>query len=104
MAKLPVRSSRKLLVAETEFQDMAERTTRDDVMSRAELASYLADLAEEFDSEDEDIEVALGNKTVSLSPPADVNVSTDVVERSSRLRGSRETVKIELSWKPDSRS
>lgn len=79
---------------------MAERTTSDDVMTRAELASYLSSLAQEFDDENEEIAVAVGNKTVSLSPPENVNVSVDVVERSSILRGERETIAIELSWKP----
>jgi amphi-Trp domain-containing protein len=83
---------------------MAERTTRDDVMSRAELAAYFAALAEEFDGDEEEVDITLGNKTVSLSPPAEVNVLTDIIERSSRLRGSRETVKIEMSWKPESTS
>jgi amphi-Trp domain-containing protein len=99
-----VRSDRKLLRSEIEFERMAERTTRDDVMSRAELAAYFAALAEEFDGDEEEVDIALGNKTVSLSPPAEVNVSTDIIERSSRLRGSRETVKIEMSWKPESTS
>ena len=79
---------------------MAERTTSDDVMTRAELASYLSSLAQEFDDEHEEIAIAVGNKTVSLSPPENVNVSVDVVERSSILRGERETIAIELSWKP----
>ncbi|MFC4436471.1 MULTISPECIES: amphi-Trp domain-containing protein [Natrialbaceae] len=79
---------------------MAERTTSDDVMTRAELASYLSSLAQEFDDGSEEIAVAVGNKTVSLSPPENVNVSVDVVERSSILRGERETIAIELSWKP----
>lgn len=79
---------------------MAERTTSDDVMTRAELASYLSNLAQEFDDGSEEIAVAVGNKTVSLSPPENVNVSVDVVERSSILRGERETIAVELSWKP----
>ncbi|TYL36832.1 amphi-Trp domain-containing protein [Natronococcus pandeyae] len=79
---------------------MAERTTSDDVMTRAELASYLSSLAQEFDDGNEEIAVAVGNKTVSLSPPENVNASVDVVERSSILRGERETITIELSWKP----
>jgi amphi-Trp domain-containing protein len=79
---------------------MADRTSREDVMTRGELASYLTDLAREFDESENGIDVTLGNKTISLSPPEDLNVSIDVIERSSRLRGSRETVTIEMDWKP----
>lgn len=79
---------------------MAQRTTADERLPRPELAAYLAALAEEFDRGDEEIRVDVGNKTVSLNPPEEVDFSIDVVERSSMLRGSRETIDIELSWKP----
>lgn len=79
---------------------MAERTTADEAMTRAELASYLASLSQEFEGGGEEINVPVGNKTVSLNPPENVNISVDVVERSSMLRGNRETIAIELSWKP----
>ena len=54
---------------------MAQRTTADAKLPRPELATHLATLAE------------------------DVDFSVDVIERSSMLRGSRETIEIELSWK-----
>ncbi|ELY56996.1 amphi-Trp domain-containing protein [Natronolimnohabitans innermongolicus] len=79
---------------------MAQRTTSDERLPRSELAAYLAALAEEFDGESEEISVDVGNKSVSLSPPEEVDVSVDVIERSSMLRGSRETIELELSWKP----
>ncbi|WP_246998341.1 amphi-Trp domain-containing protein [Halosolutus gelatinilyticus] len=79
---------------------MAERTTADETMTRSELASYLASLGDEFERGGEDINVAVGNKTVDLAPPESINVSVDVVERSSMLRGNRETITIELNWKP----
>ncbi|SFS65644.1 amphi-Trp domain-containing protein [Halostagnicola kamekurae] len=80
---------------------MAQRTTADQTMSRTELGAYLAELADEFDRGGEDIDVGVGNKTVTLHPPDDVSVSIDVVEQSSMLRGQRETVDVKLSWKPD---
>lgn len=69
-------------------------------MERSELAAYLAGLAEEFDRGDEEIDVTVGNKTVTLHPPETVECDVEVLERSSVLRGNRETVEIELRWKP----
>ena len=79
---------------------MVERTTAADTLSRSELAAYLSGLADEFDREEEEIHVDVGNKTITLTPPGEVDCSIDVVERSSRLRGRRESVEIELRWTP----
>ncbi|MFC4544068.1 amphi-Trp domain-containing protein [Halosolutus amylolyticus] len=79
---------------------MAERTTADETMTRSELAAYLASLGDEFEGGGDEINVTVGNKTVDLNPPESVSVSVDVVERSSMLRGNRETITIELNWKP----
>lgn len=81
---------------------MAERTTNDEVMSRSELATYLSELSQRFEDEENGVDVPVGNKTVSLGRSDDVSVSVDVVERSSKLRGNRETVTVTMSWKPDS--
>ena len=45
--------------------------------------------------------VKVGNKDISLHPPKTVNYRIDVVEKQRRFRGSRETVKLELDWKPE---
>ncbi|SEQ92241.1 amphi-Trp domain-containing protein [Natrinema salaciae] len=79
---------------------MAQRTTADETLPREELAAYLQEIATEFDSESEVVSIPVGNKDVSLNPPHNVDISVEVVERSSMLRGDRETVEIELSWKP----
>lgn len=79
---------------------MIQRTTADEQHTRAEIEHYFNVLASEFDNGEEQIDVPVGNKTVELSPPDSVSLSVDVVERSSRLRGSRETLSLELSWKP----
>lgn len=79
---------------------MADRTHSKRTMERSELAAYLASLAEEFDRSDDEIDVAVGNKRVQLTPPETVECDVEVVERSSVLRGDRETIDIELSWKP----
>lgn len=79
---------------------MADRTNAEQKLTRSELAAYLRGLADEFERDSDEIAVDVGNKTVSLSPPERVTCDVDVVERSSVLRGQRETVDIELSWKP----
>ena len=78
---------------------MVQRTTADQKLPRSELAAYLSRLAQEFDGEAEEIDVDVGNKTIGLRPSNEVDFSVDVIERSSMLRGSRETIEIELSWK-----
>ena len=79
---------------------MADRTQSNVTMERSELAAYLTDLAEEFDRGDEQVDVTVGNKTVTLHPPENVQCDVEVVERSSVLRGNRETIELQLSWKP----
>lgn len=79
---------------------MADRTQSKEAMTRSELAAYLTSLAEEFEAAGDELAVAVGNKTVTLHPPEEVDCEVEVVERASVLRGNRETVSIELSWKP----
>ena len=78
---------------------MTQRTTADETLPRDELAEYFRELAAEFERDDEQITVPVGNKSVALTPPETLDMSVEVVERSSMLRGDRETVDIELSWK-----
>lgn len=78
---------------------MTQRTTADETLPRDELAEYFRELAAEFERDDEQITIPVGNKNVTLTPPETLNMSVEVVERSSMLRGDRETVDIELSWK-----
>jgi len=79
---------------------MAQRTTADDRRSREEIEDYLQTLAAAFGNGEESIRIPVGNKTVDLVPPEeDVGLSVDVVERSSRLRGSYEKIELELAWK-----
>lgn len=78
---------------------MVQRTTADEKVSREEIEQYLSTVAAEFGSEDEEINIPVGNKVVGLSPSDDIGLSVDVVERSSRLRGNYEKIELELSWK-----
>lgn len=79
---------------------MADRTHSSETMARSELAAYLSALAAEFEGDGDEIAVEVGNKSVTLHPPEEFTCDIEVVERSSVLRGSRETVTLELSWKP----
>ncbi|WP_455449669.1 amphi-Trp domain-containing protein [Natrinema thermotolerans] len=44
--------------------------------------------------------VRTGNKTVDLTPSESIAYEVGVRERSSILRGNRETVTVKLDWKP----
>jgi len=68
-------------------------------MTREALAEYLHALADEFASGGEEIDVEVGNKTVTLTPPEEVDCDVEVVERSSMLRGRRERIDFDISWK-----
>ncbi|WP_049926510.1 amphi-Trp domain-containing protein [Halopiger goleimassiliensis] len=82
---------------------MAQRTTADETVSREELAEYFQQLSDAF-ADPDDVRVSVGNKTVGLNPPENVDLSVDVIERSTLLRGNREELEIELSWKSKSKS
>ena len=79
---------------------MVDRTQSTRQVDRSELAAYLVELAEEFERSEGAVNVPVGNKTVSLAPPPEVDLEVEVVERSSVLRGSRERLEIDVHWKP----
>lgn len=74
------------------------RTTHEERIEREEVAARLEELADQLRTDD--AEVTVGNKTVRLSPAENVGYAIDVRESSSFLRGKRESVEIELEWKP----
>lgn len=79
---------------------MSGRITQDDRLDRAAAADRLNNLAGSLRSEGP-ADVEVGNKVVELNPPEHVNYSIDVVETKRRFRGNRESIRIELSWKPE---
>ncbi|SFB68269.1 amphi-Trp domain-containing protein [Halobiforma haloterrestris] len=83
---------------------MADRTSADETLTRDELAAFFEHLGDEFaengELDDQSVQVQVGNKTVQLNPPETVDLSVDVVERSPMLRGTRETIEIEVTWRP----
>lgn len=78
---------------------MAEQTTSAESLDRGAAADRLNDLASSLRN-GEQLTVRVGNKDVSLDPPNKLDYRVDVIEKRSRFRGDRETVKIELDWKP----
>lgn len=78
---------------------MSDQTTNVETIDGDAIADRLNDLAGELRS-GENITVRVGNKDVALTPPETVEYQIDVIEKQSRLRGDRETVKIEIDWEP----
>ncbi len=77
---------------------MADSTKHEETVDREEFVTYLRRLADEFEKEG-DIDVPVGNKTVRLHPPGKVTRKVEVVERSSILRGDKESLKLDITWK-----
>lgn len=79
---------------------MAEQTTNAESLDRATAADRLNAIASAL-RDGEECKIRVGNKNVSLNPSEVIGYRVDVIEKRSRFRGSRETVKIELDWKPE---
>ncbi|WP_101294611.1 amphi-Trp domain-containing protein [Halegenticoccus soli] len=77
---------------------MADKTETKRTMSREEFADYLRMLADGFDGEGE-VTVSVDNKSVTLHPPGEITAEVEVVERSSILRGDKESIELDASWK-----
>jgi amphi-Trp domain-containing protein len=78
---------------------MAQETKITEQLKREQVADRLNEIAREL-REGDGMTVNVGNKDIALSPADTVNYSINVVEKQSMFRGSRETVRIELDWKP----
>ncbi|MXV62795.1 amphi-Trp domain-containing protein [Natronorubrum sp. JWXQ-INN-674] len=78
---------------------MVEKTLSADRVTRDEAAKQLRALADELEG-DGSATVQTGNKAVELHPSEEIAYEIGVRERSSILRGQRETVTIKLDWKP----
>ncbi len=79
--------------------DMVDKTLSADEVTREEAAERLRALADEIDGTGA-TSVRTGNKTVDLTPSESIAYEVGVRERSSILRGQRETVTVKLDWKP----
>lgn len=79
---------------------MSERITETTRIEREAAADRLEALAGALRAEGS-TQVEVGNKTIELHPPERVNYGIEVVEKQRRFRGNRESVRIELDWKPE---
>jgi amphi-Trp domain-containing protein len=78
---------------------MAEETSSAEQLKRERAADRLNAIASGL-REGKDMTVSVGNKDIALNPADTVDYRIDVVEKQRRFRGNRETVRIELDWKP----
>lgn len=77
---------------------MANTTESKETVSRKELATYLRNLADQFES-DGDTQIQVGNKSVAVHPPENVKREVTVIERSALLRGDKEALELDVKWK-----
>ena len=68
-------------------------------VSRDEAAEQLRAIADELE-EGQQATIRTGNKTVDLRPPESIAYEVGIHERSSILRGQRESVTLKMGWKP----
>jgi len=79
---------------------MADTTSHETELTRAETAEFLRAIADELDAERDRIRVAVGNKRVQLSPPERIATEATVTERSRRLRKDVEELELRFKWTP----
>ncbi|WP_262178903.1 amphi-Trp domain-containing protein [Haloarcula laminariae] len=79
---------------------MADTTTHETELTRAETAEFLRSIADELDAGRDRIRVAVGNKRVQLSPPERIAAEATVTERSRRLRKDVEELDLHFRWTP----
>ena len=77
---------------------MANTTESKETVTRTEFATYLRNLADQFES-DGDAEIQIGNKSVTVHPSKNVKREVTVIERSAILRGDKEALDLEVKWK-----
>jgi len=79
---------------------MADTTSHETELTRAETAEFLRSIADELDADKDRIRVAIGNKRVRLSPPERIATEATVTERSRRLRKDVEELELRFRWTP----
>lgn len=77
---------------------MANTTESKETVSRKEFATYLRNLADQFES-DGDAQIQIGNKSVTVHPSKSMKREVTVIERSAILRGDKEVLDLEVKWK-----
>ena len=79
---------------------MADTTSHETKLTRAETAEFLRSIADELDADKDRIRIAIGNKRVRLSPPERIATEATVTERSRRLRKDVEELELHFKWTP----
>lgn len=79
---------------------MADDTSSESEVSRAEFASRLREVADAFE-DGETVDVDVENKTISLRPPDVFDHEITVGEDSSMIGGDSERITIEANWTPE---
>lgn len=79
---------------------MAETTTDETEMTRAEAATFLRTIADQLDAGPGQVSIPVGNKEIRLSPPERFDAETTITERSRRLRKDTEEVSVTFRWNP----
>lgn len=79
---------------------MVEKTINEEKLGREEAADRLREIADDLE-EGEEFDLAVGNKTITLNPASSIGFEVGARERSSILRGSRESVTIKMDWRPE---
>ena len=80
------------------IKSMAEKNISEEKLDRAEAAERLRAIADDLES-DEEFHIDIDNKTITLHPRDSLGFEVGVRERSSLLRGSRESVTIKMDWR-----
>lgn len=80
------------------IKSMAEKNISEEKLDRAEAAERLRAIADDLES-DEEFHIDIENKTITLHPRDSLGFEVGVRERSSLLRGSRESVTIKMDWR-----
>ncbi|CQH49996.1 uncharacterized protein HHUB_1582 [Halobacterium hubeiense] len=79
---------------------MVQRTTSAETLDRDAVAARLEGIAASLRSDDE-FTVRVENKDITLRPTDSITFEVDVVEKQAVFRGDRETIKLELDWRPE---
>ncbi len=79
---------------------MVEKTINEEKLGREEAADHLREIADDLE-EGEEFDLDVGNKTITLNPASSIGFEVGARERSSILRGSRESVTIKMDWRPE---
>ena len=80
---------------------MADTTSASEELSREGVAAELESIASDLGEGDSEIDVTVGNKSVTLDPEETIEYDIEVSEHEPMLGDKRESISIELDWQTD---